>query len=398
MAGSPGARHPVSRRRPCQDTRVPGSAARPSLLIVSFSPIHRDPRVLKQVVHFTRDFDVTTCGYGEAPPGVAEHIELPPSASNKLYGRTITARAYRMTYWRQDGVRLALAKLQGRRFDAAIANDIDALPVALRQQVRAGVLADMHEYFPRWREENPAWKRRIGPYYTWLCRTYLRRAAHITTVSGGLARAYSELVGTGVEVVTNATPFHDLVPGAVGDPIRLVHSGASLRRRHLERTVEAAAALPGHVELDLYLMPSDPAYHGELVELAEGTTNVRVHDPVPYAELVPTLNRYDVGVFVVPPVTFNLEWTLPNKLFDYVQARLAVAVGPSPEMATVVRRHGLGVVGEGFEVEEIQRLFGALRDEDVAAAKQAAHAAAGELAADAQVATWDRLIRGMVGR
>ena len=37
------------------------------LLIISFSPIARDARVLKQVRLFTPKYEVTTCGFGPAP-------------------------------------------------------------------------------------------------------------------------------------------------------------------------------------------------------------------------------------------------------------------------------------------------------------------------------------------
>ena len=40
--------------------------ARPTLLILSFSPIASDARVLKQVRMLAQDHDVTTCGYGPA--------------------------------------------------------------------------------------------------------------------------------------------------------------------------------------------------------------------------------------------------------------------------------------------------------------------------------------------
>ena len=48
-------------------------------------------------------------------------------------------------------------------------------------------------------------------------------------------------------------------------------------------------------------------------------------------------NQYDVGVFLLPASFPNQVHVLPNKLFDYIQARLAVAIGPSHEMAEVVR-------------------------------------------------------------
>src|SRR5690606_14748561 len=149
----------------------------------------------------------------------------------------------------------------------------------------------------------------------------------------------------------------ELRPTPVSSPVRLVHSGACLRNRDLHVMVEAVLAAarepdPVDVTLDLYLTPNDPAYLEELRGLAAGSGGVvTVHEPVPYADLLPLLNGYDVGVHVLPPSSFNNANALPNKVFDYVQARLGLLVGPSPEMAMLVHRHELGVVAPAFDAQ-----------------------------------------------
>ncbi|MGO1562813.1 MAG: hypothetical protein ACTHW7_13430, partial [Actinomycetaceae bacterium] len=160
--------------------------------------------------------------------------------------------------------------------------------------------------------------------------------------------------------------------------------------------IEAAGRLPEHITFDLYLMKSDPYHFAELQEQAGATSNVRVLDPVPYADLMSTLNRYDVGIYVLPPNGFNHEHALPNKVFDYVQARLAMLVGPSPEMAAVNREHGLGVVTDGFEVDDIEASLAGLTRDDVTRWKAASHAAAPGLAAESEVEKWGRAIEALV--
>src|SRR5690606_32302142 len=224
---------------------------------------------------------------------------------------------------------------------------------------RRGVHADLHESFPRLHEEHEAWTRRISPYQSWLCRSSLPRCAAVTTVSQRIAQEYTEQFGVDVGVVTNASPWTDLSPTPVGDPIRLVHSGACLRNRDLHVLVDAVAAAasgehPAPVTLDLYLTPNDPGYLEELRSRAAATGGiVTVHDPVPYAELLTTLNAHDVGVHVLPPVSFNNANALPNKVFDYVQARLGLVVGPTPEMAQLATAHGVGVVTADFTAEAL---------------------------------------------
>ncbi|SOC51298.1 glycosyltransferase [Ornithinimicrobium cerasi] len=374
---------------------------RPRVLVLSFSPVADDARVLKQVRHLAEEFDVVTCGYGPPPPGVTAHVRVPDELQNRLDGRLITLHAYRAAYLAQAGVRWVRGALAPGTADVVLANDLDAVPLALALRPRAGVHADLHEYFPRLHEEHEAWMRRISPYQAWLCGRYLPRCAAVTTVSHRIAEEYAEQFGVRLGVVTNASPWADLAPGPVDRRIRLVHSGACLRNRDLHVLVDAvglAASEGADVTLDLYLTANDPGYLDELRERA-GLTGavVSVLPPVPYADLVTTLNRYDVGVHVLPPSSFNNANALPNKVFDYVQARLGLLVGPSPEMARLVHHHGVGVVADGFDARAVATAVGSLDVDRVRRFKSAAHAAALELSDAEQSRRWVDSVRGIAG-
>jgi hypothetical protein len=367
------------------------------LLIVSFSPIASDARVLKQVAEFVPRFEVTTVGYGEAPSGVAQHIRIPDDARvDDLNGRLITFKLYRRAYESLSAVRWARSALRLVQADVVLANDVEAVPIALGMRPTHGVHADLHEYSPRLHEDLPAWDRRIRPYYEWLCRRFVAKARSWSTVSDGLAREYGRQFGFNPVVVTNAAPYVDAEPTPVGAPIRLVHSGACLRNRNLMTLIEAVVQANGAATLDLYLTANDPAHLDELRERASRTSCVEVRDAVPYTELPTTLNGYDVGVHVLPPLNFNNEWALPNKLFDYVQARLGVIVGPSAEMARYVREFGLGAVTDDFTSESLARQLRRLNRELVLEWKRAADAAAHSLSSQDQVAVWSRCIRALL--
>lgn len=381
---------------------------RPRVLVLSFSPIASDARVLKQIRHLAVEHDVVTCGYGPPPAGVRAHIRVPDDAQNQLDGRLITLRAYRRAYWSQAGVRWVREHIVAGSPDVILANDLDAVPLALALRPRTGVHADLHEFWPRLHEEHEAWMRRIAPYQEWLCRRHLAACHFVTTVSGRIAEEYTSQFGVPVGVVTNASPFADLSPGPVGSPLRLVHSGACLRNRDLHVMVDAVTAAargaaedgldPVAVTLDLYLTVNDPGYLAELRARAEASDGVvTVHDPVPYGELVATLNRYDVGVHVLPPVSFNNANALPNKVFDYVQARLGLLVGPSPEMAMLVHRHALGVVARSFDARAVATAVRGLTEARVAEYKAAADAAAAELSDTEQSRLWVDSVRAIAG-
>ena len=121
------------------------------------------------------------------------------------------------------------------------------------------------------------------------------------------------------------------------------------------------------------------------------------HDPVKPAELPKTLNQYDVGVFWIPPFNTNARLTLPNQLFDFVQARLAVAVGPTVEMVDVVKQYDLGIVSSGFSVEQIVESLNTLTSENIAVYKQNVDAAARDLSFDKDAEVARSIIRELLG-
>lgn len=372
--------------------------SRPRLLILAFSPLRSDARVLRQVRLFAERYAVTTVGYGQAPPGVVQHIRVPDEiVSWHKDRRRLIVRRYQAAYDTAPVIRHLRGVLVTGSWDVVLANDVETVPLALGLGA-AGVHADLHEYATRQNEESRRWRWFVAPYQRWLVRRWVTRADSVSTVGHALAAEYLREFGVRAEVVVNAAPYADRSPTPVGSPLRLVHSGLARRNRSLEAMLDAVRATRREVTLDLYLLPNDPAYLAELRQRVADLAWVRFHDPVPPEELGEALAAYDVGVFLLPPLTFNYRFTLPNKFFDFVQARLAVVVGPSPEMAELVRRHRLGVVTDDFTAASLAAALDALTPEQVARAKAASHAAARELSAEQQVQGWARAVEALAAR
>jgi hypothetical protein len=372
---------------------------KPRLLVLSFSDISADARVLRQVRLLAGHYELTTCGYGEAPAEADHHVRIPDELVHWHKDRTLLLqRRYAAVYRANAVVEHLLARLPRDHYDVILADDVDTVPLALMLRPRGGVHADLHEYAPRENEEFWRWRWFVGPYYRWLVRTFVTRAASITTVGAGLAEQYRHEFGITAEVVVNAAPFRGGEPTPVSRPVRLVHSGLARRNRALEVMTEAVERTHSDVTLDLYLMANDPEYLAELRERTASSTRVTVREPVPHEQLVTTLAGYDVGLFVLPPQNFNYLWTLPNKFFDFVQARLGIIVGPSPEMAGLVEQHALGAVTAGFTTEELVLTLDALEPAQVAAWKNAAHAVARDLSGERQLQGWTRAVAELARR
>lgn len=375
----------------------------PRLLILSFDPIDVDPRIMKQIRRFVTTYQITTCGPGPSPHPEVEHIELDPTFV-PTRGRVMSlvdevARKYERFGWLYRNLPMPVLirqKLAGRIFDVAIANDANTVGIASEIVGADRVLADLHEFFPGLPQPDSNLGLRQTRWWTWLVRAHCAKAGAATTVGSMIAERYLEF-GVTAGVVANASPRKDLAAHPTSQPIRLVHSGNPFRDRGLGAIMQAVARTKTDVTLDLYLMQQNQLELSEVVSLAEALgPRITVHDPVSQSELVETLNTYDIGIHVLPPTSINNALALPNKFFDFVQARLGVIVGPSPEMASIVQKHNLGWVTESFEEDAIVAVLDSLTPELVDKHKRAADAASEQLSAEEQNETWAAALEGLL--
>jgi hypothetical protein len=108
------------------------SEHRPSLLILSWSRIHRDARVLRQLERLADDYAVTTCGYGPAPVGVVAHHQIPDEVSSwRTDRRLVVARLFQRAYDSAPVTRYVRSVLRPGEHDIILANDVNSVPVAI---------------------------------------------------------------------------------------------------------------------------------------------------------------------------------------------------------------------------------------------------------------------------
>lgn len=371
----------------------------PRILCISLSPIERDARVLRQVGVLAQLGSVTTLGYGGHPEGATEHVAVPrelPSLPQTVGGvATLALRQWRRAELAAPAIRFALDALGGQRFDLVVANDARVLALAHAVAGGAPVWADLHEWAPEERTHVLSWRLLVAPLMRRLCSRYLPLSAATSTVCLSIAELYERDFGVRPAVVRNSNPWQPLEPTPVADDaVRLVHSGAAVHGRSLETMIDAVRALDDHFTLDLFLVPGGDGgvYQRSLEQRAAGCDRIRFREPVAPAALPATLNGYDVGVFVIPPTHTNARLTLPNKFFDFVQARLGIVVGPTIEMQRLVEQHGLGVVADGFAVDDVMRALGSLTSDAVRTFKSASAAAARELSFETDAAVIRELV------
>jgi hypothetical protein len=323
-------------------------------------------------------------------------IPRPNMLSGKLRSFLLFSKQYEQVYWLPGYITRILDKLAPIQADLILANDIDTLPLAIRlaKTSKAKVLYDAHEYAPhQFAYEYTPWQFRSylrekilkQPYTKHLCYTFIPQVAGMMTVNQAIADEYEKDTGVKPVVVTNAPAYHKIGPclrSTDEKHIRLIHHGGASPSRKTENMIKVMDYLDDRFLLDFLLVPGDPAYIQELQHQAQGNARIRFLSPVPMKELVPFSNQYDIGLYLLRPASFNQHYALPNKLFEFIQARLAIAIGPSPEMARIVRDYDCGVVSEDFSPRSLAKQLMSLDHSQINYYKQQSHKAAQVLSAE----------------
>ncbi|MCZ8353528.1 MAG: hypothetical protein O9340_02255 [Cyclobacteriaceae bacterium] len=371
------------------------------ILIIAFSDLKHDARVSRQISFLQDDFELTVSAY-QAPSNQAyQFVPLPRLNLNLL--RKVKIAFFQLTRQFEKAVELlygskTLTETITKPYDLIIANDIETLPFAFRNK-KAKIFFDAHEYAPRHFEDKLLWRIFFQPQNKYLCRQYLKQIACMTTVGSGLAHEYAKHYQVQPSVITNAPAFATLAPTLV-DPkqIKLVHHGGANPSRQLERLILMMDFVDERFTLDLILITPTNAnqatkgYLHTLQELAAKNQRIRILPPVANEKVVESINTYDIGVYLIPPINFNYENALPNKLFDFIQARLAIATGPIQEIAGITNTYNLGIVSKDFEPQSLAEQLNALSSEQIQLFKNNSNKAAQLLNANSNRETMNKLV------
>ena len=372
---------------------------RKQICIISFSPIYRDGRVLRQIEYLAPHYDLTVIGYGTAPGYGVEwlpinrHLTLLDKAMTSLLllaGRLFPA-IYDYRYWHRPHYQQALEYTRARQWDAFYANEWAAVPIAVTAAAgnKAPVVYDAHEFSPLEREDHLGWRLFYSPMIRYILQRYTPRISAAITVCRPIAERYEREFGFKPMLVLNApkpveVPDHEIDP----EHIHLVHHGNAQSDRRQEIMIEAIAQTDKRYHLNFMLVEQERGYLDKLKRLAAQIAPGRVTfiDPVAPMQIVPTIARFDLGLALMFPTNYNNRMALPNKLFEAINAGLCILVGQSPAMIEVVEKYQCGVVAPSFEPQDIASVLNHLTSEKIKLARTASRRAAQVFNADTQTA------------
>ncbi len=368
------------------------------IVIVCDGTLQSQPRVLTQIKALKDNFNIELFGNNstlpykfyalftpQPIPKVTFHlnwiaiIRKPISAFVKLYIRLKQNK---------NSKNELLSKLQNAKIlteikpSLVIAHGLNELDWVVDELKKNNIpfIINMHEYYPLEFEDTKYWLQNIKPRYEKLLRLYASQANAYFVVCNSIIKKYETEFGLKNQIlIRNTKPFFDIEPiFNNAKEIRMIHHGICNASRHLELTIEVLKFLPEHYKLDLMLVP-DTMVYPQLIELAKNDSRIRFIAPVETKNIIPFINSYDIGLFLLPPVNFNYLNALPNKLFEFIQARLATVVSPNPEMKAIVEEYDLGLVSKDYTPEEFAKTILSITKQDMIRFKHNANKAAVEI-------------------
>ena len=261
--------------------------------------------------------------------------------------RNTTFRWY-LQYFLDQSITLILASTHMKGVDMIISTDLDTLAASLivKSIYKIPVFYDAHEYYPDSDVLRISYERqffanlekKLVPY------TDLRQ-----TVSPGLAEIMEEDYNVKFSYVPNCEPLRKLKLSkkiSDKDNCNFLYQGNFAPDRGIDLLIDAWTKTNG--KAILLLRGPDNNEKNKMIELAKktGLLNKRIYFPdrVKEEDLVYFASKADVGIISYTPKGLNYSNCSPNKLSQYMAAKLPILCNKTNYVEEITKKSKAGLV------------------------------------------------------
>ena len=233
--------------------------------------------------------------------------------------------------------------------DILLSNDLDTLlPNYLISKIFSKKLVyDSHELFT----EVPELIDRKGVQKVWLSieKFIFPNLKNVYTVNNSIANYYSNKYDVSVGIVRNISVklSNTVIDGKLsykikGDKKMLIMQGGGINR---DRGAEEAVEMMQYVEnAVLYIIGSGDVFENlrTMVIKLNLTNEVIIMNKMTYQELIEYTKIADLGLSLDKDTNLNYEYSLPNKVFDYIQCKVPILATKRKEVALLIEKNNIG--------------------------------------------------------
>lgn len=258
-------------------------------------------------------------------------------------------------FYAEYNVRLYLFLLFSK-VDILLANDLDTLAANfLASRVKKiSLVYDSHEYFTGVPEiiNRPFVKATWESIEKWI----FPKLKIIYTVNDSIAKLYIDKYHKEIKVIRNVSNKLDLSMPKTRDDLELpqdkkliILQGAGI---NIDRGAEEAVQAMQYIDNAILLIIGNGDVINTLKKMVNEfhlTEKVKFFDKLPYHEMIQYTRVSDLGITLDKDTNINYRYSLPNKVFDYIQAGVPVLASNLVEVANVIKTYNVGDIVESHE-------------------------------------------------
>lgn len=246
--------------------------------------------------------------------------------------------------------------------DILLANDLDTLLANyLASKIsKKKLVYDSHELFT----EVPELINRPFQQNFWLFieRNILPKLKNVYTVNEEIAKIYSDKYKVNVQVIRNIAPlYHNLnICEKFSETVKekskmIILQGSGINMdRGAEEAVEMMQYLNGFV---LYIIGS-----GDVIDILKSmvqnmnlTNKVIFKDKMSYDSLMEYTKIADLGLSLDKNTNLNYTYSLPNKVFDYIQANTPILASNTKIISKLILSNNIGSITDSHNPKELAK-------------------------------------------
>ncbi|MBJ04302.1 MAG: glycosyl transferase group 1 [Flavobacteriales bacterium] len=241
-----------------------------------------------------------------------------------------------------------------KKFDILLSNDLDTLlSNFLLSRIRNKKLVyDSHELFT----EVPELINRPFIKFTWsilerLCLPYI---IYSYTVSQSISNYYLRKYGLKMLVVKNFPIYKKTSNYSKDNKVKkIIYQGAVNKDRGIELMIESML----YVDATLIIVGA-----GDIIKQMKNKVKnfslenkVKFLGKLPYEDLYEITKTCDLGLSFEENTCLAYSYSLPNKIFDYINAEIPVLISDLPEFKKIIIKNKVGMCLKSREPKEVAK-------------------------------------------
>ena len=247
-----------------------------------------------------------------------------------------------------------------KKTDLLVSNDLDTLLANRLASRTKGVplVYDTHEYYT----ETPELVKRPHIQHIWksIERRIFPKLKYVYTVNESIAQLYRDEYGVDIHVVRNVPPSQTVYTKRTRADLGLPENkriillqGAGINiQRGAEEMLEAMQYIEGAVFVIV-------GAGDVLKQLKQMTIDLGLEEKVVFVPKQPMDKVFeytvqaDIGVSLDKDTNINYRYSLPNKLFDYIQAGVPILASPLVEIKKIIDEYDIGTCIDNHDPKHI---------------------------------------------